>query len=324
MQKPHLYPLLVLFFGLFFATSSSAQSAVKMDLSGMKLREDSLKALSTTIVMARDAADRFRADSAFTRMLVRALKANNSFYYPFDSLQSISRLYSPDSSFRIFTWQVVRDESLHRRHGAIQMNTPDGSLKLYPLIDRAALIQNSYDTITNNEWWIGSIYYKIIQKENNGKKFYTLLGYDENTMRSTKKRIEVLSFDRSNLPVFGGLLFSFAEDTVRKNTQSRFWIEFKKDGNARLQFDPELDMIIYDHLISESNEPNKRYTYIPDGDYEGFKWKDGRWVHVEKVFTFKLQDGQAPVGVPLTDDKFSQQLPHQTNPPQQKKKKGGD
>jgi hypothetical protein len=63
-------------------------------------------------------------------------------------------------------------------------------------------------------------------------------------------------------------------------------------------------MIIFDHLISESNEPAKKYTYIPDGDYEGFKWVNGKWQHIEKVFNQKLEDGQAPVVKPVTEKKL--------------------
>ena len=277
----------------------------KLELKEIASREDSLKSYSNTIVNGRDAAARFRADSSFTRILVRALKETNSFYYPFDSLQTISRIYAPDSSFRIFTWQVVRDDNLNRRHGAIQMHTADGSLKLYPLLDKTFEIRNLNDTITNPQEWVGAIYYRIIEKEFSGKRFYTLLGYDEHNFRSTKKRIEVLSFNAAGRPVFGGPFFSFEEDTSHRPMQARFEIEFKKDANARMQFGDDLDMILYKHLIPENNEVEKKYTYIPDGDYEGFKWKDGRWVHIEKVFHFKLKDGEAPVGVPVTEDKLN-------------------
>jgi len=299
-----------------------AQTGNRVEL---RLREDSLRQVSDRIVNAREAAERFRADSQFTRMLVRALKVPNSFSYPFDSLATISRIYSPDSAFRIFTWQVVRNEGLNRRHGAIQMRTADGSLKLFPLLDRSFLIRSQADTVTSNEWWIGSIYYKVVLKKAQGKNVYTLLGYDENTIRSTKKRIEVLSFDAAGQPVFGGRYFTFPNDTVRRADQSRFWIEYKKDGNARMQYDEEMDMIIFEHLISETNEPAKRYTYIPDGDYEGFQWKDGKWVHIEKVFTFKLKDGEAPVGVPINESKFGDSgpgAPPATPAKSTKKKKG--
>ena len=270
----------------------------------MAVREDSLRALALTILSGREATDRFRADSSFTRMLVRALKMPHSFRHPFDSLQNISRVYAPDSSFRIFTWQVVRDEKLFRRHGAIQMRTPDGSLRLIPLIDRAQLIRGQADTVTNNEWWIGSIYYKVILKKHEGRNYYTLLGYDEHTMRSTRKRVEVMYFDEQGRPRFGGPFFSFKADSLQAPLQSRFWIEYKKDGNARMQYDADLDLIIYDHLISETEEPRKKYTLIPDGDYEGFKWENGRWVHILKVFNQKLKDGEAPMDVPVKGNKF--------------------
>ena len=82
----------------------------------------------------------------------------------------------------------------------------------------------------------------------------------------------------------------------RLNLQSLFY--FPK---TVLNYDAELDMIVYDHLISETEEPNKPDTFIPDGDYEGFKWKDGQWLHVDKVFNFKLEDGQSPADEKIRD-----------------------
>ena len=296
--------LLLIIFTLCLNTMM-AQSLLKKEIDTILVQQqDSLVSYGQQIVASTDAATRFRSDSFFTRILVRALKTPHSFQFPFDSLTTISRVYAPDSAFRIFTWQVSRDEDLHRRHGAIQMKTNDGSLKLFPLIDRSFLINAQKDTVTNHEWWIGAIYYKILMHEFNKKKYYTLLGYDENSIRSTKKRIEVMHFNDKGQPVFGGSFFSFAQDTVRKQDQSRFWIEYKKNGNGRLLYDEEMGMIMYDHLISETNEPAKKFTYVPDGDYEAFKWVNGKWLHVEKVFTFKLMDGQAPVEKPLNESKL--------------------
>lgn len=284
----------------------------------LKKKEDSLKTVANTIIWGEDAATRFRADSLFTRMLVRALITPNSFHYPFDSVVQVSRLYAPDSSFRIFTWQVVKDENLVRRHGAIQMRTIDGKLKLFPLVDKTDAIEDPLNQSYSTENWIGSIYYKILLKEFKGKKLYTLFGYDENNMASTLKRLEILQFNQEGKPVFGAEpYFSFMEDSLKKPDQVRFWIEYKKEGNARLQYDEEMDMILFDHLIPENGEADKKYTYIPDGDYEGFKWKNGKWVHIDKVFTFALKDGEAPIPVPLEDEKTG------TSPtPKNKRKKG--
>ncbi|HEX5025046.1 MAG TPA: hypothetical protein VFV68_07225 [Agriterribacter sp.] len=301
MRNIFLYLILFCFStGAFTVTAQSTKSTF---ISAMAAREDSMKQHAFDIVNAPEAADRFRSDSIFTRMLVRALKEPYSFSFPFDSLQTISRLYSPDSSFRVFTWQVIKDEKTFRRHGAIQMRTEDGSLSLYPLIDKTALVDDPKNTVNSNEEWIGAIYYKIIETSYQGKKFYTLLGYDENNFRSTKKRIEVLTFQNGK-PVFGGQFFSFDADVPPKPMQTRFSIEYKKGGNGSIKFDEELNMILFDHLISENNQPDKKYTYIPDGDYEGFKWEKGRWVHIDKVFDFKLQDGQAPVEKPVLQNKL--------------------
>lgn len=293
------------FIGLSFFSNIQSQSILASDVELLKKKQDSLSAIGINMVESIEAGDRFRADSLFTRLLVRSLKTPNSFYFSFDSIQTISKIYAPDSSFRIFTWQVSKDENTHRRHGAIQMRTNNGNLKLYPLVDRSFIIENQQDTITNNEWWIGSIYYKIIKKEFQGKPFYTLLGYDENSIRSTKKRVEVLQFNESGTPVFGGNYFNFQKDSIPRKNQARFWIEYKKNANARILFDEELDMIIFDNLISESNEPLKKFTLIPDGDYQGFKWVNGQWQHINKVFTFKLEDGQAPVEKPILSNQLN-------------------
>lgn len=295
--------LIFTFFLVFIGMSIDLSAQLNSDqLSILQTKEDSLNPIAKSIVQSEDVSIRFRSDSLFTRMLVRALRTPYSFEYPFDSLVTISRLYAPDSSFRIFTWQVSKDENVHRRHGAIQIKTNDGSLKLFPLIDRSNLIVNQQDTITNNQWWIGSIYYKIILKEHLGKKYYTLLGYDEHSIRSTRKRIEVMYFNEQQLPVFGGQFFDFSQDSIPQRHRSRYWIEYKKNGNARMLYDEEMDLIMVEHLISETGEPAKKYTLIPDGDYEAFKWVNGKWQHIEKVFTFKLEDGQAPAEVPLNKE----------------------
>jgi hypothetical protein len=226
----------------------------------------------------------------------------NSFDYPFDSLRTISRLYAPDSSFRIFTWQLKKDEYVYLQKGAIQIKTANGELKLFPLFDYSMYTSKPGDSVRTKDNWIGAIYYKLILKEHRGKKFYTLLGFDDYAISSNKKWMEVLTFNERQEPIFGGPYISFKEDTVKKPVQSRFSIEYKKEANTVFNYDPELDMIVFDHLISETEEPAKKNTYIPDGSYEGFKWKDGQWVHVDKVFDFKLQDGEFPVDDKLRDD----------------------
>lgn len=313
---------LLIFILFFLASQAQAQTFSASELKDLRLRQDSLKQLAFKIVNNESAAVRFRSDSTFTKIMVRALLKKNSFQFPFDSLLSISRMYSEDSVFRIFTWQVVKDDNYCRQRGFIQLKTKDGSLKLFPLRDVSEFTQAPVDTIANNLGWIGAVYYRIVLKQYEGRNFYTLFGYDENNIRSTRKWMDILSFDELGAPVFGKQnAFSFAKDSIPKSPVNRFLIEYKKDARARVQYDEERGIIIYDHLISESNEPQKKYTLIPDGDYEGFEWKNGQWQHIDKVFNFKLKDGEAPVPEPFINEKLPVRNP--TPKPPIKKKPGG-
>ena len=283
-------------------TSLDAQKLTASDTRILKQKEDSLKFLAKSLIVDSLTAGRMRNDSLFVRTLVRGLQVKNSFYYPFDSVQGISKLYSPDSAFRIFSWSLSYDDFYSRQRAAIQFKTPDGSLRLVPLTDYSEFTAAPTDSIRTKDNWIGAVYYNIIKTQHNGKNYYTLFGFDDNSVRSSKKWIDVLSFDNRNMPVFGGN-FSFEKDTARRASQNRFYIEYKKEASALVNYDLDMNMILVDHLISESEENDKPYTFVPDGDYEGFEWKNGKWVHVNKVFDQKLEDGQAPMPDPILDDR---------------------
>ncbi len=286
---------------VFLLFQGHAQNMTKQDRQYLLQLQDSMKQSNTQLLQGINFSDRYQADSVFTRMLVRALRTKHSFEFAFDSLLSISRLSAPDSSFRIFTWQLLVNENTIRQHGAIQIRTADGTLRLYPLIDRSDVTNAPADTIANHLGWIGAIYYKIILHTYQGHSYYTLLGFDENNIRSDKKIIEVLQFDQ-NGPVFGNRCFEMGTKGA-ETKMARYIMEFKKQSGPRLTYDDQLQMIVMEHLISETNEPNKKWTLIGDGDYEGFQWVNGKWVYTEKVFNQMTPEGQAPIPNKILDEK---------------------
>ena len=288
---------------IFFCGLSVFSQQIKTeDLKILKEKEDSMQLYAMKLIQGINATDRFTADSIFTKMFVRSLKIKNSFYYPYDSLYTISKLYAPDSSFRIYTWQLIINDDIVRQHGAIQMKTANGNLKLIPLIDKSDNILNIMDTIGNNFAWIGAVYYNIVLNSFENKNYYTLLGYDEYNIRSNRKFIEVIHFENGS-PIFGGNFFNFNKDSLMPRNPARYVYEFKKEAGPRLRFDDEMNMIIMEHLISESNEPKKKWTLIGDGDYEGFKWEKGKWKYITKVFNEVTPEGKAPTPTPIRDDK---------------------
>jgi hypothetical protein len=298
-----------IFLSLFLATSlfnqAWSQKITNADLKKLRAKEDTLA--DYAYFLNTDSLTEYRMvdDSIFTRTLVRALQIKNSFYYPFDSVEGISKLYAPDTSFRIFTWQVVFNDYYTRQKGAIQLRTADGSMKLFPLRDVSEFVGNPEDSVRTRMNWIGAVYYNIVKTQYKNKNYYTLFGFDENSARSSMKWMEVLSFNEKNEPVFGGPFFNYSKDSIPKPPKYRFSLEFKKGARVLVNYIDDLQMILVDHLVSDNNEadPDLPWTFVPDGDQEGFKWENGKWMHINKVFTFKLKDGEAPVGDPLLDPK---------------------
>ena len=175
------------------------------------------------------------------------------------------------------------NENTIRQHGAIQMKTADGSFKVFPLIDKSDVIINQTDSIADNKGWMGAVYYKIIEKSYNQRTFYTLLGFDENNIKSDKKIMDVLEFVNGQ-PVFGNKIFVIENSNSYQKQMARYILEYKKEAAARLSFDAELEAVVFDELTSESNTPNKKWTLVPDGEYQGFLWKNGKWVLTTNLF----------------------------------------
>jgi hypothetical protein len=291
-------------FTLSFHHFVFSQKVMEQDNAQLKEIELKIRPYADSMIYAEDWINRFRADSFFTRGFVQALKIKNSFYYSFDSIKTFSQLYSPDSSFKIFTWQLMKDFSYYRQKGAIQLKTNDGSLKLFPLFDFSEFTTAPNDSVRDARHWIGAIYYKITLKTFGNKNYYTLIGSDENDERTNKKWIEVLWFDENNQPHFGGKFFSYPANDLTKPKAPvyRFVLEYKKDGGARMNYDPFYDAIIFSHLTSESDDINNKSTLIPYGDYEGFRWINGKWVFVDDPFKgFESKSSQRPP--PLLDEK---------------------
>lgn len=292
------YGIFILFACLFMATEAPAQLSAN-GRHFLERQQDSLKRLTNLMINAPMADTRQDASDAFIPAFVHALKTTHSFDFAFDSLGQISMLYDKDSSFRIFTWAIALSKIQYRFYGAIQMNTKNGVLKLYPLFDNTFDTKNM-DTITDNKAWIGALYYKMIRNKFQNKTFYTLLGWCGYGFQTNKKVIEILTF-KNGSPVFGAPVFNFKNDSVPLEIKNRFFLEYKREGNAGLNFDTSMNMIIFDHLTSLKGDTANKATLVPDGTYEGFKWENGYWMHHPKIFHQTIT--KPPLPKPLKFDK---------------------
>jgi hypothetical protein len=291
MQK--LYALCILLAFCVADISAQISKIDTADLRIIKAYEDTIRWLGKTIVENDDWNQREAAVGKMIPMLVKALKVENSYYYPFDSLLTVRIIKPADDAFRIFTWQMTMKDQSHRYYGAIQMK--GSTLQLHPLIDMSLFIPLPEDTILDaNNWW-GCIYYNVVQwkvkktKEN----YYLLFGWDANDFFSNKKVVDVLWFDDNGKPWLGKPVFNIDDTEYR----SRVILEYKEDANPTLNFDEGLNMIVFDYLRPENPLSEGIYsTYIPDGTYQGFSFENGYWKLQRVVFDYEMD--VAPVYKP--------------------------
>ena len=247
--------------------------------------------------------DRLKTVHRFIPRFVAALKLPGAYGYGFDSLK-IQQVRAPDDAFRIYTWEIEDELRTHRYYGAIQMNSED--LELHPLFDYSdTMVYRPQRPLTPRDWY-GALYYGCVRTEHDGQVFYTLMGRDEADFVSDRKVIEVMTIGPDG-PVFGDEpLFHYVDSNgVHMRTDARVFVEYNDKATVRMTHDPEQDILLFDHCEPPSeNERGARFTYVPDGTYEGFEWVDGRWEWIERVFTYSIgEDDAPPVPRPILDDR---------------------
>ena len=231
--------------------------------------------------------DRQKAYQSFEALLTRTLEQPNSFEYPFEELQSVSIQMPPDSTFRIFTWQLFVDNNTYQYGGLLQRN--DSIPALFHLKDNSdeiAVYDIEYLDLSPEEWY-GAIYYNIQEFDTLDQKKYLLFGFDGFEFFNKRKVTEVLSFDETGTPIFGAPIFSKEVEGYPASIQNRLLVEYSAEVATRLNYDEQLNIIIFDHLIQmKSPYRGQGMTNVPDGSYEGYYYEEGLWKYKEKIFDF--------------------------------------
>lgn len=289
---------LVILLALFCSNNSYAQRVITPEnMEKLHIMEDSLIITADSMYNALIPDTHIAYCERFVKQLVRALKIENAYLYGFDSLKGYINILQPeDKSFKLFNWSVNTSEVTRRYYGAIQM---DGEqLKLYPLVDHSTEMgKNLQDTLLDNFKWYGALYYRVITHEVDGEKVYTLFGLNSASPISNKKILEPMVINPQGI-VFGKKIFNMSsKDAPAHNSIYRFVLEYKKDVQVSMNWDDELKHIYFDRLVSQVNDPNRKYTYVPSGQYDGFKWGDGQWNYMPDLIpVLMLKDGEAPSG----------------------------
>ncbi|MES2702286.1 MAG: hypothetical protein V4649_06585 [Bacteroidota bacterium] len=296
LKKTVFLPVLVL--ALFAGTASRAQGIDPRNLEKLQIMEDSLLRTADSMFNAFLPDAHLTYSERFARQLVRTLKIPNSYLYPFDTLgKLVNIIEADDKAFRVFNWAIAPTPATKRYYGAIQM--AGEQLKLYGLLDYTEQMgKGAEDSVLTKGKWFGALYYRIMSQQVQGRKVYFLFGYNAGSMVSNKKVLDPLIIDERGV-TFGAPVFGVASNNFPKQRINRFILEYKKDVQVSMNWNQDRQAIIFDNLVSQMNDPNRKYTFIPSGQYDALRWDNGMWNYMRDVMPVTiLKDGDAPDEAP--------------------------
>ena len=244
--------------------------------------EESVLRLLNEIRETQDDSLAIKKHHQIEKILEQTLLLPSAYKYKFDSLRTIGRLYAPRKAFRIFNWNHSFRDGKHCHFALIvfpgKKNEPNTVIRL---TDRSDSITRPDQQILGSDEWFGTLYYKIISKRKakDKKQYYTLLGLDMNNLKTKKKIIEVVTFDKSGNPTFGAPIIE-----LNKWTKKRIVFEFSANLSMYLEYNKLRRRIEFDHLAPLMPYLVGEYEYYEaDLFRDGLKFKNGRWKHKKDI-----------------------------------------
>lgn len=261
-------------------------------------KESELVVLLDQLRTAKKDADKNKANLEFKKVLEQTIQLEGAFEYPFARLKSLGSIKSPDNAFRLFNWNVERDDLTQMYYCYILwFDTRKKEYRLIELKDNSFMLPPKPTEILEADNWYGALYYKIIPKKKSGKTIYTVLGWDGNNGVSTMKVIDVLTFSGSTVRL-GSPIFKFPKETLK-----RVFFEFTNKTTMFLSYEEQYDRIIFDHLAPETPALTGLYSmYVPDLSHDAFVFEGEKWFLVEDVIGVN-KAGAETITVSYIDDK---------------------
>ncbi|MDR1581987.1 MAG: hypothetical protein LBS55_01810 [Prevotellaceae bacterium] len=245
--------------------------------------------LSELMVMAADEYDYAKKQeyvTTFSELLQKTLKTPNSLALSFDSIPYLRVISSNDGTLRIFSWGAPKEDSVFSYCAIIQRCMGDKKNPLsdiYIMNDVKQNVLKPETEILHYPNWYGCLYSDIIETQDMGKTYYTLLGLDFNNGISHKKYIDVLTFNSQGIPSFGAPIF-----VNGTSVKSRIIFEYSAKAVMHLKYHSNIGKIVFHWLYPIVPEKrNDKSYYVPDVTYDGYEFKLGKWMKVKNILLKK-------------------------------------
>jgi len=260
---------LIVFAFSFFFLGLNAQSKFENSEQELESRFESLRGAS---------CDSLKLSISQNIMLdlKETLRKKGSFTYPFNKLENLGKVTSPDQQLRIFSWNCILKNGSYR-YFALLLKKAGRKVELFELHQNLSVKESMTSKLSANQW-LGALYYQIVPFTQNGNNLYLLLGWDGNKDRTSKKVIETLGFSKTGDTELGLPVINW-----RGKRLSRVIFEYSKQVQMKLKFHEKANYIVFDHLSpSEARYVNQFEYYGPDFSYDALKLEKGMWNLIEE------------------------------------------
>ncbi|MFT6845307.1 MAG: hypothetical protein ACJAUV_001500 [Flavobacteriales bacterium] len=239
--------------------------------------EDSLFYYRKKVFSAQNDYDRMVSNELFLTKLRTALVHPLCFEHPFAKLTTVSTIKPLDDEFRIFNWNVENDDFTQQFFCFVLLNNKEKTV--LELLESPLDPKNPEKVVLDEYEWMGALYYDIIEVKNDGKMFYTMLGWDGNNKLTNKKVIDVFSWSSNDNLKLGAPIFK-----SKSGIKKRIVFEHNGEVTMSLTYHKEKEQIIFNHLapMDQRLAENVAY-YVPDLTFDAYELVKGKWVFKEDV-----------------------------------------
>lgn len=263
--------------------------------------DDMMHFYGDVMVNAQKSEHRLFAAEKFKSAFLTLLSEENSFEETLDSVIWVTQLYPPDSSFRLISWQVMHHADLFQYEAVIQKANGE----LIEFTDSRPMVNGAERSKFTHKRWYGALYYGLFPFKHKGEELYVLLGYDGFNHQLNRKVADIMRFTDDGVEL-GAPLFVKKTDQG-EDIQQRILIEYSDAAAGRIQFNRDEKMIVYDHMVTVFTEgPSAGGVPMPDGSYEAYELKNGKWNYIEKVFSYISEE--APRERPVLEGRKGRDL----------------
>jgi hypothetical protein len=264
------YIILLFTIGCFYTSGVQQQKS--------RLTSD-LEGLFTRIFNTHDDAERLRLNDS-VKLLIDAFVASDSVMtYNFEHLRYPGQITSSDSRLRIITWNIILSDGSNKYFLYLVRKGEKGNInRVYKLTGQNRPEAPESGRVYSEKDWYGALYYAVQPFKIKRKTYYILLGLDFGNPYTSRKIIDVLSFNDDGSITFG-------KDCLERGDKikDREVIEYSPEGVITLRIESKKE-IIFDHIVPYSaGHEEEAENYGAGLSFDGYILKKGIWRFVSNI-----------------------------------------